>query len=509
MGETQINSQCSFLTSDTFTRTDLTTADKVHRLIHKIESRCSYFDEQVEYRVNHPEYEFYKKEFDKFQTKTNDHLKKLRGVGNNYNNNKTKDRNEKISRKAERKISEENRDENVYRNSYTWTKKWEKRKEHIHREIGIKMPEEHWNEGNDEMEFILEMMRESAQMTSVEVIKARLIMEMIEAYKTEWYMIFNTITVRPEDYETVFEKGSNVWRNYIRQIKRSVATTLYGSWRQSMGHDYFHYLAVVEEGASNGRLHIHAMLFMKGLTKIKADGTKGAHIIKDPNYGRNPPDRREIDEFCEFWEYGFSQFIPIRFSNSDPWGKMGWAWPRMKDGQPLPASHIGKIASYMTKYIMKSADNKGEAKWRTKTDRALGLRGLRNTLRQMKIKPLISLVKYQKQPNPIMLYGNKIPTRLIRNQAVKELVRRMKKKRLQMSASPKNTTLKTLMRHGIKTKLDPNSTNIGDSLLRLFNGRATSKVNLKYFMEAREQLETALHAPPEINQVSGGNTDNR
>jgi len=524
MGHEKINSQSSFLSRDTFSRTDLTTADKVSRLKHKIESRCSYFREQVELRQNHPEEAFFRENLEEFESKANHHLKILSGVGNNFNYNKTVDKGKNegvdsyrnkvrtaatISRAAERRINKFERDEYDYRQAYTWSRNWGTKREHIQSEIGIKMPDEYLHESEEGIKYLIEMLKDCSYLGAVETMKARLIMEMIEAYKNEWHMIFNTITVKPEHYKEVFEKGSDIWRNYIRKIKRQLATSLYGSVRNAGGKDYFHYMAVVEEGASNGRLHIHCMLFMKDLVKRDEEGRKVAGMVKDPNYGKNPPTYREIEEMCWHWEYGHSQFIPIRFSNSDPWGKMGWVWPVMSDGQPLPSSSIEKIASYMTKYILKSKDNKGEAKWRTKTDRQLGLRQLQSTLRKMEMKPLVSLVKYTKHPVPIQLYGNKVPVKLIRQKAVKELVARMKNKRIPLRSSQANTILKTLMQQGIQTRLEHNSTNIGDSLLRLFNGRDTSKANLKYFLEARNILQEAFAIEEYVTLAGGGNTDNR
>jgi hypothetical protein len=489
------SSQNYVLLKDTFSRTDLTIADKFHRLKHKIEGRCSYFEEQVEFRRKHPEYDQYHKNLIRFANEARHHISMLERCGNYFNYNKTVGKGENWRTRAKRaeKI------QRAYQEAYDWTKDWPKRQKHIEEELGIKMPEQYANISNKNMQFILDMLEETSYLNSVEIMKARLKMEMIEAYENEWYMIFATHTVDPEHYKEVFEKGSKVWRNYIRKIQRDVQK----NWpKESLEReDCFHYCAVIEEGSTTGRLHIHAMLFMKKLIPVK-----------DPNYGLNPPILKEIDEYTWYWEYGHSNFIPIRFSNSDPYGKLGWVWPvtRGEDGnyEPIPASSIEKIAQYMTKYILKSKE-KGEASWRTKTDRQMGIRTITKTLKTMKMKPLISMVKYTKQPIHIELYGHRIPTKLIRMLAVKELIKRMKLKKLRLNASEKNTTLKMLLRHGIQTKLDRNSTNIGDSLVRLFNGRDTSRINLPYYKQAREDLQEAMKASKYVTQVSGGNIDNR
>lgn len=323
-------------------------------------------------------------------------------------------------------------------------------------------------------------------------------LEMTNAFNMGWYIIFNTVTVDPENYSTVFEKGSDVWRKYINKIKRDVGNTTKNGIKTKLYKNYFNYAAVIEEGESTGRLHIHCLLFLKELIPVK-----------DPNYGLHPPRRREIDEYCDYWEYGHCQFIPIRFSNSDPYGKRGWTWPIDEIGQPIPSSSIEKIASYMTKYILKSVDNKGDASWRTKTSRNMGTLKIKTTLTTLNIKMVMALIRYRKAPESIHLSNIQVPFKIIRTLAVKELVHRLRKKRMPLRGSEKSTILKTLLKHGTQTRLDHNSKNIGNSLLQLFKGTATSKTTYKYFMEAKQMLEDAFPSSTYVEPVSGGNIDNR
>lgn len=65
-----------------------------------------------------------------------------------------------------------------------------------------------------------------------------------------WYIIFNTLTVRPGDYKKVFENGSYCWRDYVRCVERAVGVSIYGSVRnadfQRKSNPYHSYFAVVE-----------------------------------------------------------------------------------------------------------------------------------------------------------------------------------------------------------------------------------------------------------------------
>ena len=106
-------------------------------------------------------------------------------------------------------------------------------------------------------------------------------LELSRANKEGWAVVFNTLTVEPEYYDDVFRTGSNLWRNYIRTIDRAVAKSIFGSYRQRDGSDYFNYCAIVEHGSDTGRLHIHCIMSMRKLPKG----------CLDPNIGLAVPDR--------------------------------------------------------------------------------------------------------------------------------------------------------------------------------------------------------------------------
>ena len=78
-----------------FSRTDLTVNDKVKRLIHKIEGRLLYFEEQTDFRTKDPHYDIYQVQVGRFRRKAEKHLNALKTVRNYFNYNKTVDKGEK------------------------------------------------------------------------------------------------------------------------------------------------------------------------------------------------------------------------------------------------------------------------------------------------------------------------------------------------------------------------------------------------------------------------------
>ena len=456
------------ITKPYFSRTDMTKNCKYSRLCYKIESRLLYFTEQVEFRGTSPYYEKYVEKLKEFNFIAQNHLCKIDIDGNYFNYNKTVD---KVNNKAGIGDSWTTR-EYHYREAAKWVNIWPKRDEHLKEYMGIELPEKYAQNGF--MADILAKMAEGAYNTSQQIIKTRIRMQLMEWKKLDRPIIFSTLTVEPEHYDYVFAPGSTAWRYYLRNLKNWIAKEHDGT------HGKMHYVTVLEEGDTTGRMHMHCLFFLERLETC-ADPNKG---ISNKKTAVN----RQIKELDFLWPYGFSEHIPTRWNRNDYWAKLGWQWPIDKEsGFPLNKSSVTKLTEYLANYILKSKLNRKELTWRTKMDREMGTNTLTAVIYQLKMKELIALCKYRKTPTRMQIMGEDVPYRLIRGIAVKRMLRWLRTHR-NPEALPKDTTLKTLLRNGTGVRLGHKRESFGNILVELFHKEDTSKVFLPHIMTAREKI---------------------
>src|SRR5205823_12613927 len=69
-------------------------------------------------------------------------------------------------------------------------------------------------------------------------------------------------------------------------------------------------------GTANGRLHFHAVHFMRTLPTGSVD----------PNFGRRVRNRRQLNSLQNTWPYGYSMPIAVRYTQ-DAFSRSGWLWP--------------------------------------------------------------------------------------------------------------------------------------------------------------------------------------
>src|SRR5690554_3767016 len=74
----------------------------------------------------------------------------------------------------------------------------------------------------------------------------------------------------------------------------------------------------------NGRLHFHAVHFMRTLPTGSVD----------PNFGRRVRNRRQLNSLQNTWPYGYSMPIAVRYTQ-DAFSRSGWLWPVDAKGEPL------------------------------------------------------------------------------------------------------------------------------------------------------------------------------
>lgn len=448
-----------------FTHSDLNTHDKVSRLINKIENRLTFFHDQIAYRQKSPLYEIYLNEYLKWSPKYKNYATLLRALRNINNDNKAKD---------------------IYIEAYRETKDWPEKWKHAKKVLTMNKP----NYEKVEESWILNMLTDSNSETIAAGIRSKIQIELDRAIRKEWYIIFGTLTLNGEWYNKVFKKGSNHWRYYIQNMKRDLGAQIYGSISKSKGKDYFEYIAVMEEGKI-GRIHMHLLLIMKEQPNCK-----------DPNFGNKDRNNLEIKELEEKWPYGISQFKAVRWSRRDPWGKIGWVWPNeisvdTKTGatilSPIKESTVGQLKSYLTKYILKEAQQKAkETKtWRTKSSRTMGIKEIKEIIKTMEDEKLEAMVRYQKAPITIEINNEIIPHKIIRYQAVKELVRRYKKKKHPLKSSAKNIRLKMLMKLSTQKTADCNQQKTGRLLAKLYKGTEDSEGWLKHYIQGKNEIENS------------------
>jgi hypothetical protein len=234
----------------------------------------------------------------------------------------------------------------------------------------------------------------------------RLKEELHQAHKNGWFIIFNTLTVRPEEYRKVFADGK-CWKNYIQRFDRLIDGV----------HRYF----AVQERGSRGRLHLHAVHVCEKLPKG----------CVDPNRGLIKPSKRELSPLKKLWPHGYSAPIAVRYGSNDAYSKRLWRWPCKEDGQPIDGNGIECVANYVTKYVTKTTELK-DTKWKIKATQNLGLMMLIKKLKMLRKNHLKCLVVMSSQ-DCLKIRGKKVPVNLVRIQALKVLDGKMSIRNLKLS----------------------------------------------------------------------------
>src|SRR5205814_7805198 len=83
--------------------------------------------------------------------------------------------------------------------------------------------------------------------------------------------------------------------DYFSDIGRMVLASE-GSKANVSHADCYQYFCVPEYGTANGRLHFHAVHFMRTLPTGSVD----------PNFGRRVRNRRQLNSLQNTWPYGYS-----------------------------------------------------------------------------------------------------------------------------------------------------------------------------------------------------------
>src|SRR5438105_390518 len=107
----------------------------------------------------------------------------------------------------------------------------------------------------------------------------RLMNAMRQAHADGWFIVFDTLTLADDRLEAFYD-NPNALRDYFRDIGRMVLAAE-GRKANDSHADCYQYFCVPEYGTANGRLHFHAVHFMRTLPTGSVD----------PNFGRRVRNR--------------------------------------------------------------------------------------------------------------------------------------------------------------------------------------------------------------------------
>lgn len=233
--------------------------------------------------------------------------------------------------------------------------------------------------------------------------------ECLEANRDGWYVVFDTLTYDPSRYDD--EKFRIEVFKWLKMLRQRVGVACYGSDAAIKGHyssDFFRYCLVFEQHKS-GRLHAHAIYFMRSLPA----GTSYA----DPNEkNRSRPNRLQPVGFPRP-SFGFSNPIAVRFDGRDVWARLGWSWPLDRTGVPRAPSSPVALARYLTKYISKE---RGVARCRMSQN--FGILSLTKRLKTLQIPELTQLQTSRQKFN---YHTMVIPKSLLRQMTRRTLARQI------------------------------------------------------------------------------------
>src|SRR5207247_6232195 len=105
------------------------------------------------------------------------------------------------------------------------------------------------------------------------------------------------------------------------------AEPLFRSKANDSHADCYQYFCVPEYGTANGRLHFHAVHFMRTLPTSSVD----------PNFGRRVRNRRQLNSLQNTCPYCYSMPIEVRYTQ-DAFPRFGWLCPVHPQRQPIVAT---------------------------------------------------------------------------------------------------------------------------------------------------------------------------
>ena len=200
----------------------------------------------------------------------------------------------------------------------------------------------------------VESLRRSTAYLRKSEYEERLSVEIVEARRNGWYVIFQTLTCRDDAYTEVFREGSDEWRKY-RQRFEYMINECCGDTSVPAGTNC-RYFAVEERGSKTKRLHLHVLWMCRDLPHSWKD---------DPNLDRLIPDYQEIRSNT-LWPHGIVNDVAVRYRD-DAFTRLGWRWPVDRETKSPVERNLGGLRGYLLKYVTKSLFEKEDSQWLRKT----------------------------------------------------------------------------------------------------------------------------------------------
>ena len=249
----------------------------------------------------------------------------------------------------------------------------------------------------------------------------RLQIESWEATRKGWFLVFDTITYDPSVHsdEVMFGK---YWRQYQRSVQHAVVRSAHGSLRRfrrsgASFSDHVRYF-LVPEAHRDGRTHCHILWFVSHLPDTCRLADPNAHSPRVP--------QRQVPGWPPYPFGMITMRLPVRYRGDNFSRRLGWRLPLDKDGQRPVLKDVNAVARYMAKYLFKPKPETLKCR-RIRTSPRLGLETIQAKLSTLTTPQLCLLYRDPRQSLiDRTLYGIRIPTSLLRNQTLREMLLRFK-----------------------------------------------------------------------------------
>src|SRR5712672_1318921 len=282
----------------------------------------------------------------------------------------------------------------------------------------------------------------------------RLMNAMRQAHADGWFIVFVTLSLSDDRLESFYD-NPNALRDYFRDIGRMVLAAE-GRKANDSHADCYQYFCVPEYGTANGRLHFHAVHFMRTLPTGSVD----------PNFGRRVRNRRQLNSLQNTWPYGYSMPIAVRYTQ-DAFSRSGWLCP--VDAKGLGDKERNNSLKTKLSLLPKKL-------FRIRMSRNFGMKML--TMTNLSTEFLIQLTKLGYDATPF--------NQILKQNAKREMRLRLGKVTVAdvLAAQPVTTNLLKFMRASIKM--------IGVSNLQSFIASMTQKLTLSDISdESKNYLDKA------------------
>src|SRR5699024_474796 len=131
--------------------------------------------------------------------------------------------------------------------------------------------ESHFVHGRDSL---VDILKERGLLSESDAVQPLIGKKSCVSHADGWFIVFDTLTLADDRLEAFYD-NPNALRDYFRDIGRMVLAAE-GRKANDSHADCYQYFCVPEYGTANGRLHFHAVHFMRTLPTGSVD----------PNFGR-------------------------------------------------------------------------------------------------------------------------------------------------------------------------------------------------------------------------------